>query len=46
MLAVLSFFETVFNPDATEQARYRDYLQAGLARDFPAVSVERSNPPM
>lgn len=46
MLAVLSFFETAFNPDATEQARYRDYLQAGLARDFPAVSVERSNPPM
>lgn len=46
MLAVLSFFEAAFNPDATEQARYRDYLQGGLARDFPAVSVERSNPPM
>ena len=44
MLAVLSFFESAFNPDATEQARYRDYLQAGLARDFPAVTVERSNP--
>lgn len=44
MLAVLSFFETVFNPEATAQARYRDYLQTGLARDFPAVTVERSHP--
>ena len=45
MLAVRSFFESVFNPDAPEQARYRDYLQTGLARDFPAVTVERSDPP-
>jgi dienelactone hydrolase len=44
MLAVRSFFESVFNPDASQQARYRDYLQAGLARDFPAVTVERSTP--
>ncbi len=35
MLAVRSFFETVFNATPGEQARYRDYLQAGLARDFP-----------
>lgn len=43
-LAVRSFFETVFNPDVTEQVRYRDYLQTGLARDFPAVTVQRSRP--
>ena len=43
-LAVRSFFETVFNPDVTEQARYGDYLQTGIARDFPAVAVERSKP--
>ena len=46
MLAVRSFFETVFNAQPGEQARYRDYLQAGLARDFPAVTVERSDPPL
>ena len=44
MLAVRSFFESVFNPDAAQQTRYRDYLQAGLARDFPSVRVERSSP--
>jgi dienelactone hydrolase len=45
MLAVRSFLETVFNPDAQQQAMYRTYLQTGLAGDFSGVTVERSHPP-
>jgi len=44
MLAVRSFLESVLNHDAAQQARFRDYLQTGLARDFDGVSVERSHP--
>jgi predicted dienelactone hydrolase len=45
MLAVRAFLESVFNADASEQARYRNYLQQVLATEIDGVSVERSAPP-
>lgn len=37
-IAVVSFFESVFNPDPAQRAMARQELEQGLATDFPEVS--------
>lgn len=46
MLAVRGFLESVFNPQASEQERYRDYLRSTLGQELDGVTVERSAPPL
>lgn len=42
LLAVTSFFQGQFARDAAERLRYQQYLEQGLAREFPEANYQRS----